>query len=360
MAERRAPKLGEWLAGRRPTIKQLEKFANATHTPFGLLFMDEPPVEQVPIPDMRTLRNAGVARPSADMLDTIYICQDRQDWYRGYAVERGVEPLPFVGSVTADDSPAVVADRIRSLLRFGVADRSAFSNWEEALRRVIDRIEDLGVLVMVSGIVGANTHRVLNPEEFRGFALADSVAPLIFVNGADTKAAQIFTMIHELAHIWLGESALSAADMTARQGQDVELWCNRVAAEVLVPLAVLRGDYAGEPSPAELDRLAARYRVSTLVVLKQLFTARLVTWESFEKRYGEEVERVKTILASRRRENQGGNYYYTQPLRLSRKFARAVIANTFEGATAYRDAYRLLGTKKHETFQSLATELGVA
>lgn len=359
-ADKRAPKLNEWVSGRQPTLKQLEKFASDTHTPLGLLFLPEPPDEQLPIPDMRTIGNAGVTRPSADMLDTIYLCQDRQEWYRGYALAHGLAPLLFAGSATTNDRPALVAERIRNELKFDVADRAEFSHWEDALRRLIDRIEDTGVLVMVSGIVGANTHRVLRAEEFRGFALAEPLAPLIFINGADTKAAQIFTMIHELAHIWLGESALSDAAMKARQGQDAELWCNRVAAEVLVPEAVLRGDYRGDPTTAELDRLANLYRVSTLVVLKQLLTTRLVPWETFEQHYDEELDRVRTFLAARRGEGQGGNYYYTHPLRLSRQFARAVIASTFEGSTGYRDAYRLLGTKKHETFRNLAAELGVA
>ena len=357
---KRAPKLDEWVAGRQPTLKQLEKFANDTHTPLGLLFLAEPPDEEVPIPDMRTFGNAEVAKPSADMLDAIYLCQDRQQWYRGYAVEHGLAPLEFVGSATTNDHPVLVADRIRNILNFNVDDRAAFRNWEDALRRLIDRIESIDVLVMVSGIVGANTHRVLRPEEFRGFALADPVAPLIFVNGTDTKAAQIFTMIHELAHIWLGESALSDAAMKAAHGQEDELWCNQVAAEVLVPQALLRSDYRGEPTTDELERLANRYRVSTLVVLKQLLTAQLLSWEGFENRYDEELDRVRAILAARRGEATGGNYYYTQPLRLSRQFARAVISSTFEGTTGYREAYRLLGTKKHETFENLAAELGVA
>lgn len=357
---RRAPKLDEWVAGRQPTLKQLEKFASDTHTPLGLLFLAEPPDEEVPIPDLRTLGNTAMTRPSADMLDAIYICQDRQQWYRGYAFEHGHTPLDFVGSATTNDRPALVADRIRNLLSFDVADRAVFSNWEDALRRLIDRIEAIGVLVMVSGIVGANTHRVLRPEEFRGFALADPIAPLIFVNGTDTKAAQIFTIIHELAHIWLGESALSDAAMNADHGQEAELWCNQVAAEVLVPQALLRSDYRGEPTIAELERLASRYRASTLVVLKQLFASRLLSWGTFELLYDEELERLKSILATRRGETNGGNYYYTQPLRLSRQFARAVISSTFQGATGFRDAYRLLGTKKHETFGNLAAELGMA
>ena len=358
--DKRAPKLDAWAAGQEPTLKQLEKFARDTHTPLGLFFLPEPPEEKVPIPDMRTLNNAGVDRPSADMLDVIYICQERQYWYRGYVVDHGLVPPSFVGSATIDDPPALIADHIRNLLDFDVADRAAFSNWEDSLRRLIDRIEAIDVLVMVSGIVGSNTRRVLNPHEFRGFALADPIAPLIFVNGADTKAAQIFTLIHELAHIWLGESALSEASMKARLGQEAELWCNRVAAEVLIPQTLLRRDYSGEPTTNELERLASRYRVSTLVVLKQLVTARLISWDNFEDSYDLELNRIMTILSEHRQRPSGGNYYYSQPLRLSRQFARAVVSSTFEGSTGYRDAYRLLGTKKHETFQNLAAELGVA
>ena len=359
--ERRAPRLDEWVAGtHRPTLKQLEKFASDTHTPFGLLFLSEPPVENVPIADMRTLGNAAVPRPTADMLDTIYLCQARQEWYRSYAEENGVVGPEFVGSAMTETPPALVADQMRDLLGFDLTERGMFASWEDALRRLIDRIESIGVLVMISGIVGSNTHRKLNPEEFRGFAMADPLVPLIFVNGADTKAAQIFTLIHELGHIWLGASALSDAAMIADDGVVDELWCNRVAAEVLVPLAALRSDYRDEVSPEELERLARKFRVSTLVVLKRIFDARFLSWEDYRERYENERERVIGILAARRGEDGGGNYYYTQPIRLSRQFAQAVIASTFEGSTTYRDAYRLLGTKKHATFENLAADLGVA
>ena len=359
--ERRAPKLDEWAAGmHRPTLKQLEKFASDTHTPFGLLFLPEPPVETVPIPDMRTMGNAATPRPSADLLDSIYLCQTRQDWYLTYAQENDVVGPDFVGSATTGAPPALIADRMRDLLGFDLTERGMFSSWEDALRRLIDRIENIGVLVMVNGIVGANTHRKLNPEEFRGFALSDPLVPLIFVNGADTKAAQIFTLIHELGHIWLGASALSDASMTAEGGAAAELWCNQVAAEVLVPLSTIRSDHRGEANTEELERLARKYRVSTLVVLKRIFDARFLSWDDYRERYENERERVIGILAARRGEDGGGNYYYTQPIRLSRQFAQAVIASAFEGSTTYRDAYRLLGTKKHATFENLAAELGVA
>lgn len=357
---RRAPKLDVWLSQEeRPTLKQLEKFANATHTPLGLLFLPEPPVEAVPIPDMRTLGNVGVQQTSADLLDTIYQCQQRQDWYREHALMNGFDEVPFVGTATVREPVEEVASQIRGALDFGLDERATFPNWEHALRQLIDRIEAVGVLVMVSGVVGSDPHRKLDPSEFRGFALADPLAPLIFVNGADTKAAQIFTLIHELAHIWLGGSALSDAAMTAKDGPKAELWCNQVAAEVLVPLHALVEEFQGVVSVDELERLARTYRVSTLVILKRLFDAKALTWDEYIEAYGAEKQRVMSFLDGRRSDG-GGNYYYTQPLRLSRSFSRAVIASALEGSTAYRDAYQLLGTKKHATFENLAEELGVA
>ncbi|MFD5725893.1 ImmA/IrrE family metallo-endopeptidase [Streptomyces sp. NPDC058368] len=344
----------------RPTLKQLENFANATHTPFGLLFLPEPPEEPMPIPDMRTLGNRRISRPSVDLLDTIYSCQSRQEWYREHAIAQGYPPVSFVGKATHSSDPVSVAAEIRHILHFGLPERRAFNSGEDAQRKLIDRIEDTGVLVMVSGIVGSDTHRKLKAEEFRGFALVDPLAPLIFVNGADTKAAQLFTMVHELAHVWLGESALSDAAMARRSDHDEELWCNKVAAEVLVPLVAIRSDYRGVLNRAELDRLARLYRVSTLVVLKRLHDAHFLSWGDYQERYTEEQARIMAILTAKKAEGGGGNYYNTHPLRLSRQFARAVIADTIEGKTPYREAYQLLGTKKHQTFENLVAEIGVA
>lgn len=247
----RFPKLNEWRSGKdRPTLKQLESFAAATRTPVGYLFLASPPAEPVPIPDFRTVRGRPVRRPSPDLLDTIYLCQQRQDWYRQHAQLNGEAPVPFIGSASADDSVEAVARRIRDTVGFDLAARTRAESFEDALRMMIRTIDDAGVLVMVSGIVASNTHRPLDVEEFRGFALSDNFAPLVFINGKDTKAGQMFTLAHELAHIWLGQSALtdSTAGAIARNtppadGSDIERWCNAVAAEMLVPIESFRTVY---------------------------------------------------------------------------------------------------------------------
>lgn len=354
---RRFPKLTDWEQGDvSPTLKQLEGFARATHTPIGFLFLEGPPDEQVPIPDYRTIGDVAIERPSPDLLDTIFQCQQRQEWYRTFAQVTGEDPVEAVGSLTTATTVIDAAVAMREALGFEVDERG--STWSDALGHLVDQAEDLGVLVMINGVVGSDTHRKLDPREFRGFALADRLAPVVFINGADTKAAQIFTLAHELAHLWLGESALSDADLLTTPQVPTERWCNEVAAEFLVPLQSIAADIdAAQPLPDELQRLAKRFKVSTLVVLRRIHDAGLLSWDAYRAAYRAELARVLEILGERG--SSGGNYYNTQPVRVSKRFARALISSTLEGQTLRRDAFRMLGFKKVSTFQGLASRLGV-
>jgi Zn-dependent peptidase ImmA (M78 family) len=354
----RFPKLDAWEEEReRPTLKQLEDFAKATHAPVGYLFLPEPPAERVPIPDFRTVANRALERPSPDLLDTLYLSQQRQEWYRDFVRGNRGERLAFVGSATTDSEVVATATAMRGTLGFDVAERRDSPTWTEALRRFIERADAIGILVMVNGVVGSNTHRKLDPQEFRGFAISDELAPLVFINGADSKSAQMFTLAHELAHLWLGQSALSNVDPASTPDQRVENWCNRLAAEFLVPFAAFREAYPrNEVLDAALARLSRHFKVSTLVVLRRIRDAGGLTGDAFRRAYEAEVQRQLSL----QRGGGGGDFYATLNARVGTRFARALVVSTLEGGTLYRDAFQLLGFSKQSTFQELAHSLGVA
>jgi Zn-dependent peptidase ImmA (M78 family) len=351
----RFPKYEQWERGEAaPTLKQLEAFAKATHVPMGYLFLPRPPEERIPIPDLRTVAGRGREQPSPNLLDTIYLCQQRQVWYRDYTRAMGDRRQGFVGSVRRDAPIEQVAEKMRRALEFDLEARRECGTWTEALRLFIEQADDLGILVMCSGVVGSNNQRALDTEEFRGFALVDDYAPLVFINGADTKAGQMFTLAHELAHIWLGESALSDVTPASTPTQQIEIWCNRIAAEFLVPLELFKQELPRREPLAEVARLARRFKVSTLVILRRILDARRVDRETFQRAYDEELARLRARVKS-----GGGDFYLTLGARASKRFARALVVSTLEGQSSFTEAFRLLGLRKMETFRDLGQSLGV-
>ncbi len=352
-------KFPDWETGEvQPTLKQLEGFAKAVHVPVGYLFLQEPPDEPLPIPDFRTVRGREVTRPSPNLLDTIYVCQERQSWYREYAQLEQLQILRFVGSLTTETEPAQAAEQMARQLEFDLNARRDCPTWTEALRQFIAQAERIGVMVMVTGVVLNNNRRHLDPDEFRGFALSDGRAPLVFINGADTKAAQMFTLAHELAHLWLGASALSDESPASFSNHRVERWCNQVAAELLVPQAVIRTELQPhEALDQTLARLARRFKVSTLVILRRLLDVGALNRGQFMDAYPREVERLIHLAAAGA---GGGNFYLSTAARVSRRFARALVESTLEGRTLYRDAFRMLGIAKTETFNELGRTLNFA
>ena len=355
----RFKKLPEWEAGEaQPTLKQLEAFAKAVHVPIGYLFLPTPPEERLPIPDFRTHDGRGVRRASPDLLDILYACQERQEWYRDFALMVRLPEADFVGSASLGDRPEIVAARMAQVLGFDVAARAACRTWEEALRLFITQADAAGVLVMVSGVVLSNNLRTLDPEEFRGFALADKRAPLVFINGTDTKSGQMFTLAHELAHLWLGASAISDASAAPLNGYArEEVWCNAVTAELLVPLVALRQVLQhDEPPHQSMQRLARHFKVNTFVILRRLLDAGALDRPVFDRAWASERAHLREPAGA---SAGGGDFYRTTLSRVSRRFARALVESTLEGQTLYRDAFRMLGVKKTETFNNIGREVGM-
>ncbi len=263
--------LDGWLNGEiQPTLKQLKAFANDAYAAEGYMFLSEPPTERMPIPDFRTVGSVATAEISPNLRDTVYICRRRQDWYRRYAASSGYPRLDFVGSAGTDDRPDDVASLIRDELGWSREVRRNSGDQNAYRRAIVDRAEEAGILVMVNGIVGGNTHRPLDRNEFRGFALHDDYAPLVFVNAADALTAQMFTLAHEFAHLWRGQSALSDSDALPTSTNPDEIWCNAVAAEVVVPRSELESEINDSLTPlAQLRNLSNRFKVSEHVILRR-------------------------------------------------------------------------------------------
>lgn len=346
------PTFGDWLSGDcLPSLRELEKFASFTHVSLGALIMPEPPDETLPIADMRTRESMVIERPSGNLLDTIDRYQQFQDWYHDYAREQGAEKLSFLGSASVQDSPRVIARRVRSLLQLDHVSATGTQQWRHD---IVAALEGVGVLVMRSGVVGASNTRKLSTREFRGFSLYDDIAPLIFVNVADEPfSAQNFTLLHEFAHLLLGHSALSGGDRLLG-GTGEEAWCNRVAACVLLPDEALTA-FNEATTVQDYRALARRFGVSAEVVLHRLHGARRID----EERYGELLEAVRADYGGEKRRSGGGNYYNTLTARLGRSFATAIVTSTLEGRTGFTESFRMIGTHKREVFDKLARHLQV-
>lgn len=350
-------KLAEWERGEtQPTLKQLEDFARATYVPFGYFFLPEPPEEHIPIPDLRTIRDEEISHPSPDLLDTIHAMQRRQAWLREDLIECEAEPLDFVGSARPTDDPQGVGREMRRMLGLEDGWAEGVRTWREAVGELRRAIEELGVLAVINGVVGNNTHRKLDVEEFRGFALSDDYAPLVFVNGADAKSAQMFTLVHELAHIWLGESALTDTGLTSLPSQETESWCDLAAAEFLVPAQELKAcwrDIRHHVSPFET--LARRFKVSPIVAGRRAMDVRLVSRETFFSFYEQYIARERR----QRSDSGGGDFYHNQNTRVGERFALQVFRAAKEGRVSFKEAYDLTGLRGG-AFQEYASRLGVS
>lgn len=352
----RFKKLSLWERGEaQPTLKQLEDFARATHVPFGYLFLPKPPEERIPIPDMRTIGNEQMRHPSPNLLDTIYAMQRRQAWLREELIDCESEPLGFVGSAVPTDDPEAAGAEMRRVVGLESGWAEGIATWREALGALRQAIEDLGVMAVINGVVGNDTHRRLDVEEFRGFALSDQYAPLIFVNGADAKSAQMFTLAHELAHIWLGESALTDISATSLPARDVELWCDRAAAEFLVPEQQIRACWPGIKRNSDpFGAIARQFKVSPIVAARRAMDIKMVSRDAFFDFYKRYTEQER----GQRRKMGGGDFYNNQNLRVGTRFALQVMRAANAGRVSFKEAYALTGLHGG-TFQQYAHILGV-
>lgn len=332
------PQLQRWLNGElSPTVRQFKDFATWTRTPAPLLMLTTPPPIGLPIADFRIGRGDPAPTPSTELIDTIHVCQRRQAWFEEFAEEFGIPG--FSGHrFPPDINVTGAAAQLRADLGYQVSDRAQIRRGDDARSYLISAFEDLGGLVMVNGVVGNNTSRPLNTDEFRGFTLNSDTSPLVFVNGADSKNGQVFSLAHEFAHVWRGDTGVSAEELTGPTANKVEKWCNHVAAEFLVPAADLRHqEFSEGTADHDVQRLARRYGCSTLVVIIRMRELSLMPERVLTDLYARELHRLATLSDA----PAGGDFYRNQSYRIGPRFGEHLFRDTAAGRTTFTEAMRL-------------------
>lgn len=327
------PLLNGWLfQEKQPTLNQLKKFAAKFYVPFGYLFMSNLPIENIPFPMFRG--EAGQQDHfNLNVYDTVMNVQARQEWLEEYLEENDIKTCNFIGSITTKTSISETVRRLRTILELD--DRWAFSlaTPDAAVSLLGQKIEDTGVFLAYNGVVGNNTHRPLKVSECRGFALVNEKAPYIFVNSADSKSAQLFTLIHEVAHLMLGVSAGHAGSEVLNH-EATENYCDMVAAEFLVPASVLREIWINDTKSA-----SRRFKASELVVARRAYDLCLMSdteYKAFWAMYSQRQLRIK-------KKSTGGSFYLTSVKRVGRNFAIHVRNAVNNKQLNYTEAYRLTG-----------------
>ena len=348
----REDKVSQWESGEKlPTFKQAQNFAHKTHVPFGYLFMPTPPKDDLPLPDLRTVGGAYPNEPSAELLDIVKIVLQRQEWYREYLLDNFVEENPVVARFSVQSKVNDIVQDIRQAL--GVGAHPTRGKWDEYYRDLTNRIESNGILVMRESNLGHWT-RPLNVDEFRGFAIADKLAPVIFVNHADAPGPRLFTLLHELTHIWLGKSGIS--DNDPGNSRTEEVLCNAVAAEFLVPEDEFMDlwDDDTEDWRDNLPLLEKHFHVSTWVIARRALTLGKINIQEY-RRY---IAAQRAAYQAREKSDTGPDYYKTKHAQHSTNFSKAVVREALAGKLLLRDAGNLLGIKPNKITQ-FAKELGV-
>jgi|FLOH01.1.fsa_nt_gi Zn-dependent peptidase ImmA (M78 family)/transcriptional regulator with XRE-family HTH domain len=352
-------KIAMWEKGdAKPTFKQAQNVAKALQVPFGYLFLTQPPEEALLIPDLRTIRDSAPQEISATFRELLYEMDRKQQWYKEYVLESGELPLDFIGKFNINtNSEEVIAD-IRNTLNWSSGFASSANVKDEYIKEISLKAEAAGILIMRNSVLANNTHKHLYVSEFRGFAISDKYAPLIFINTADAKSAQIFTLAHELAHLWIGESGISSVDLHESEGNRIEKFCNKIAAELLMPERefATRWD-ASKSNENNCDYLATRFHVSIFATLRRAFDLNYISREVFYTLFAE-AQRKFEEYQSTKPVSGGGDFFRTLKVRNSGIFSQAVVTSALEGKLLYRDASALLNIKASK-INDYAYKLGI-
>lgn len=330
-AERTQKKL---LAGEF-SVNQAENFADITKVPFGTLFLDKPPdtLYKPIIPDLRQKQNH---EPLSDFFyEVLEDIQKKQEWYVEYLAENGFGCLGFVGKYKGKENidAEIVANDIRNTLDLPIQLKTK-TNKENYLKLLIERCEQVGILIFRNSMVKNATRKQLDTNEFRGFVLINEYAPAIFLNMQDMPSAIIFTLAHELAHIWLGESAVDDLDIYGNN--PIEVLCNKIAAAVLVSKTEFLkawGDFEGN-----FSIIADHFHVSKLMIARLALTFEIISKARYQSLHNNEYEAFKKMP----KKDGAPKFINMVPGRNSPTLTKVIINQALSGNMLLREAGKLL------------------
>jgi DNA-binding protein, putative len=346
-------KAEQWVSGKaRPTFKQAVDIAKTLQIPFGYLWLKEPPKEQEIIPDLRTIGNGGLAQIPLELKTVVNDVKQKQEWFKEYAKTNGILKCEAIGRFKGSDDTQEIADDVTARLEIQDLVGSGCDK-DRMLKNLIEKIEKLGILVMRNSILRGNTKKKLNLDTFRGFAIFDEFAPLIFINTNDSKAGQIFTLMHEVAHLWIGQSGIS--DLDIRENNKIELACNEIAAKILMPKTKIQKAFREFDDDRWLECIADRFSVSTLAVLNRLRSLSLLAPRRYQELYNAEMERLSRIPKTR--PSGAPPPEVMVRVRNGYLFTFVVTSSVLSGDETYTNGASLLGFKNTDLINKVAKEI---
>ena len=344
-------RLAKWESGQeKPTLNELELIAKAYRRPLLTFFLSEPPRIETRLQDFRTVGDRPVAKSSPEFAAFRRQMEALQKTVRQLVEEEGGKPLEFIGSFHMNVAPSAIAQAIRSEFQFSLGDQQQVQSSEELFNTLRNKADEAGIFVLRKADLGSGYSKI-SIEEFRGLVISDPIAPFIVVNPSDARSALLFTLVHELAHLWLGESGISNFD-ALRIGpsnyQEREVFCNEVAAEFLVPETILVNEWRrvikGELE-FTIQSLADRFKVSRIVIARRLLDFQEITRETYWELYNQWRDEW-SIVRERQRNSEGGpGYFVITKSKLGSKLLNTVIGAVYDGRLSFRNAAKLLGIK---------------
>lgn len=355
-------KLKEWEDGTSmPTIRQAQTLAKSYKRPFALFFLPEIPRDFQPLQDFRKSGSRSLTTSSIFIIREI---QQKQAWISDVYSDNNEDKLPFVGRFAINDNPQKVAQDILTTLKI---NPSLYKS-ENPIKEWIDAAETNGIFISRTSFI--HSRLKLDSEELQGFAIADPHAPFVFVNSEDWNAPQLFTLVHELAHIWIAETGISNEVEPDLKQMDkfnpIELFCNEVAANALMPKEiVLSFDTASFESSKNVFKIAKQLGVSSFALLVRALNLNIISISSYQKLkkqaeidFAEYIrkEAEKKAKQKDKEKTSGPNYFLLQLNRNSRLFTQTVLDAFRSGYIEPTLASNLLNVQVNK-FQKLESQL---